>query len=49
MSHFILTIVENNTSNFINLINENYMKYLTVKVENTFDEFDMTLEKKNMA
>jgi hypothetical protein len=48
MSQFILTIVENNTSNFINLINENYMKYLTIKVENSFDEFDNTLEKKNM-
>ena len=41
--------MENNTSGFINLTDENYMKYLTVKVENTFDEFDMTLEKKKIA
>ena len=48
MSKFIFTIVENNTSGFINLTDENYMKYLTVKVENFFDEFEMSIEKKNM-
>jgi hypothetical protein len=49
MSQFIFTIVENNTDGFINLINENYMKYMTIKVENSFVEFDQTIEKNIMS
>ena len=40
MSKFIITVVENSGTNLINLKNENYMRYVKLKVINSFVEFD---------
>ena len=41
MSQILVTVLENNTSSFVDLKKENYEKYINIGIHNVFFTYDL--------